>query len=881
MSDSDDDDFDHDHRDYSNTAEDSSGSSGGKGSDRVPNPVDSRVTRTRTRNGSLGKQGGKTKLKMTRSLEKALMEAADREEKLIAAEETAALDQDDGANEAPADPMWTEDQGQGGSGTTEMEGPPTIHAEEQTLGTKGSKVPKQDGRRGSLTPGSKQKLRSALVQTVTEAQEGAKRREPVVECAELLTSNSDSGSSSDITIGFLNMGGGTNPMEFLSASIEGYDEKFGAFMTSEKGLDTLMDSLDGLKGDCVGHRAKLDGYLKEKQTRLQNMPDGDTRTAILDGLERIQKNLNPEAEKLDRTMSGVPVSIFTILMLAEIDHDLDAENQVDGCEMRYNPFNRAKQRCAKPNKDDMQGEAAKVADGEDGETNEDAMQTEAAEVADGDPQMPALFRDFMEEVLEVPHGENAKGDVETEAIELADGEGGDYAFVTAIASIEKHGGEKAFKAMFCEAAERHLNMKKEWAVHKKNEKETGGKNAKSDAEGVLFYDAYCAHFLCHVLTKDDRDLLAEHFASYLAPEGACELLKCAVKKCDVFGIAEDKATPRQSSIVKGLMPSKDSSILKGPASTDTSFVVDGSAKWNIVSDRDYAFEARCELSKVPLFVNPLKTAVSLAFAKTKPAYLGGVTPEDVAAFRKKNGLKEDGPYAKLIKGVDGFGSKINYMQVLHSEGDPQTKEDKEKNVKLNVAIVHGKDYPECAKGLESASMINALMGLDSKLYAPDIVGGDLNVTFGNNRYFFASVLKLLREMYDKDDDYTQKNNATLRDLLESTIEFLDAKTKKLDIKKGEECVPFADDIRVIPIDTITTQKTRGFVSVQPNKIHKKVGETKDFVFYKRSKVKPVAVDVFPSKKAIALHTLNTGTWPMDHAGISVRFSPRPDKKKRD
>jgi hypothetical protein len=843
MSDSDDDDFDHDHRDYSNTAEDSSGSSGGKGSDRVPNPGDSWMTRRRTGSVNLGRQNGKKKSKMTRSLEKALIEAADREEKLIAAEETAALDQDDGANEAPADPTWTEDQGQGGSGTTEMEEPSTIPAEEQTLGTKegrhlaasteGSKVPKQDGRSVSLTPGSKQKLRSGLVRTVTEAQEGAKRREPVVECAELLTSNSDSGSSSDITIGFLNMGGGTNPMEFLSASIEGYDKKFGTFMTSKKGIEDLLKGMDDMTfGDpdpkCIDHLAELDGYVSKKKEKLRTMPDGETRTAILDGLSKILTKLNPKAGELDRTMPGVPVSIFTILMLADIDHDLDAENQVDGCEMRYNPFNRAKQRCAETNKDDMQAEAAEVADGED--------------------------------------GENAKGD---------------YAFVTAIASIKEHGEEKAFKTMFCEAAARHVRMKKAWAGHKKNEKEKGGKNADSDPEGVLFYDVYCAHFLCHILTPADRDRLAEHFASYLAPEGACELLKCAVKKCDVFGIAEDKATPRQSSIVKGLMPSKDSSILKGPASTDTSFVVDGSAKWNIVSDRDYAFEARCELSKVPLFVNPLKTAVSLAFAKTKHADLGGVTPEDVAAFRKKNGLEEDGPYAKLIKGVDGFGSKINYIQVLHSEGDTLTKEGEKKNVKLNVAIVHGKDYKECAKGLESASMINALMGLDSKLYAPDIVGGDLNVTFGNNKYFFASVLKLLREMYDKDDDYSEKNNATLRGLLESTIQFLDAKTTKLDIKKGEECVPFADDIRVIPIDTITTQKTRGFVSVQPNKIHKKVGETKDFVFYKRSKVKPVAVDVFPSSDAIARDTLNTGTWPMDHAGISVRFSPRPDKKKRE
>ena len=626
-------------------------------------------------------------------------------------------------------------------------------------------------------------------------------------------------TSRSITIGLLNMGGGTNPLEFLSASITEFDDVLGEFMTSERGLTDLCDKLDKLT--CMQERAKVDSYITAMK-RLIDSANGDNgdggdltklKASILKQVNRIDGvresdavkmiNGNPKDKRHKKNEKNViPASILAVLAIADDRGDMDAENHITACGTRYNPFNRAKNLCPE--------------EGSDGSDD------------------------------------------------------GIYAFVKAVRLIERTHANKpmdAFNAMVCTAALRWEKMVVAWDKYLlANPKDDD--DYKGNPVGVLFYDVYCAYFMCFLLKKDMRLAIDEHFHSYLANDEPTPALASFVDTCDVFAIVENKETPRQHLQIMELMSNRKATptpIVRENRNPDnhTAFVL-GEELWKVSPKSDeFRKHMLTSLAKDAQFLLPFDVAVALS--KANPAIdepgeymnVSAVTLEDVSTVRKDHGLKDDKQYKKVIKGIQGFKKKADFVAVTcHSGGTDTT---------LNIALIHGKDYKEVAPGLETASLINTLMGGDGA----DVVVGDFNVTFKKNPLFFRSLRALLEKM-KTDTDYASE---TMGANLAAACTFLEGHGFLADDPLPH--VKFLPDICVVPMDTITTKKTRGFISVQPGKIHDPVSEMKDFVFYKRSKVVLEENAVFPSADRIKNGALNTGEWPMDHAGIRARFAVRP------
>merc|ERR1712086_376581 len=93
----------------------------------------------------------------------------------------------------------------------------------------------------------------------------------------------------------------------------------------------------------------------------------------------------------------------------------------------------------------------------------------------------------------------------------------------------------------------------------------------------------------------------------------------------------------------------------------------------------------------------------------------------------------------------------------------------------NIAVVHGKEFPEVSSEVTIVGAVNAIM------QNVDVLMGDLNCTFKGSPRFFAAVLKKYRQMHgalkvdiDKltDDDEERGTKTTTAEAFKSAIQFL-------------------------------------------------------------------------------------------------------------
>merc|ERR1719424_181442 len=227
---------------------------------------------------------------------------------------------------------------------------------------------------------------------------------------------------------------------------------------------------------------------------------------------------------------------------------------------------------------------------------------------------------------------------------------------------------------------------------------------------------------------------------------------------------------------------------------------------------------------------------------------------------------------KAQKGIDKFLTKIVCAPVKSC-----TKGYTDETA--NIAVVHGKEFPEVSSEVTIVGAVNAIM------QNVDVLMGDLNCTFKGSPRFFAAVLKKYRQMHgalkvdiDKltDDDEERGTKTTTAEAFKSAIQFLTENASSAKLIEGETPPDFGDNIGIVPIASVTTDKTRGFTSIQPTKVNKHTSECKDFVFYDTQRWRYVNHNVYPREAeshAVDISKLNTGDWPYDHAAVLATFEP--------
>ena len=674
---------------------------------------------------------------------------------------------------------------------------------------------------------------------------------------------------SNLIVGFLNAGGGMNPLEFVTTKLKPLDDKFKEFLTTNEGL-VKFESCFAETQAAPGMATWTDlmvgdaSYLVGKKAALAKL-DASSRdkvAVLIRGKEPKAYQGNREAAKTDKFQP----TIFNLVAVGDAAGDFDGENklQENDCIYRFNPLNRSTTTC---------------------ETTVDADDADFGTAKENKPWDPwRAFRPPAEHVSQF------------------------HRAMKIIRSVPK---AEAFKTLCRMASKRFLAFRIE---HEKNNREDHwhrvleGEDIKQygDTRGVLFYDIYTAYFLCYVLDENDQKSLSSHFDGYLG-DGLCIDASHFVQGCDVVGFAEfdekkNKVTDtigELGTLVKYSPDDEKLAIAIGPCRAGHSPIVLDPCPIGWVNRGKTAGETmRTHL------VDSLNT-VGLGLEKEEPLEPGqkGLNPGEKERKKAREGIK------KLFKKMMCTSVKM--------EGTAST---------ANLVVVHGKEYAEVPGVASLVGPVNAIMGgevgssfLDSPRPAnatTDVLMGDLNCTFAGSPKFFAAVRQRYKDMQAKleidianldDDDEAQKAALTASSeafaaasafLLNAKVT-LPAKKKAASKKKehaasGDDMDDLDDDdekddedemdedpvfdkhIGIVPMATVTTDKTRGYTSIQPKKVGKHVSECKDFVFYDMRRLRYVSHNVFPrpgESHAVDVLRLNTGLWPYDHAAVTATFEP--------
>lgn len=635
---------------------------------------------------------------------------------------------------------------------------------------------------------------------------------------QLQTARKTSAGNATLTVAFLNCGGGTNPMEFVSGGNAALDNKLKEFMTRQPSADTLVwtsmlkftdQPWWGDLEDASSRAARFGAYLTRKRALVMTCEyDADEIAAF--------KRVMPLVHDVHK------VSLFSLLVVADKTHDLDAENKTKKCEHRFNPFNRATSVCKADETGDSQ---------QDDDNGQQEMRRVFSLITEGGMTPAAAFDRLAEQV--VRRWENTN-------------------------------------------AEWIANAKQKWKI------EPG-----SDQMGILMYDLYCLYFLFSVLNEGDRNKLNTHFEAYLNAGGMPADMKTLATNANVVALAENKlnmATMLKDSDfwvsnIENDDRDDDVAILSKQMITDQDMQYDTWGTKDKATNQCMSMAVRRRLSELEIFKDPIAHVVALGVAPTTPQMT------DPASFAKAFDMKVKA-LEKVVDGVKKFIAKAQFTKLVHADNDAYAP--------IVVGAVHAKDYQELCEGMNTVSAVNAVMKRctadgstteikpkekgdevvkfkNSELVA-DVLMGDFNVTVSKSRSFFCAVYENLGR--PRLDDTTTDNGKALTKLIGEAKKYLEKAVAGIENSARDLTDPFKflEHVRVVPCNTVTTIKTRGFISPQPKKIADPVKETKDFVFYNADRLILETSSVVPGVKDInESGTLNTAAWPMDHAGIRASF----------
>ena len=644
-----------------------------------------------------------------------------------------------------------------------------------------------------------------------------------------------------LTVGFHNAGGGMNPLEFVTGDIETLNRKLKRFMTTTQGLADFLKCFgetDAAPGVQTWTTLFVDqeAYIKLKIKALEKVKvDVDSKDKHVKAMlaEEPAEYKNPRS-KNDEGKEVFSPTIFNLVAVGDAAGDFDSENkmQKDDCDYRFNPFNRSTTTCG--HKVDTNDARMDQADANDAKM--DQADDNDAKV---DPASP-LFR------KDVPQ------------------------FHRAIGLIDVLGKDAAFRTLCRMASRRFARFKAAWD---ENPDKKGG-----DARGVLFYDLYTAYFLCYVLTNVDQKELTTHFNGYLGP-GVCATAALFVEHCNVAGFAEfdkekNRATKKPEelgTLVEYNENDEKLAIAIEPGPAQSMPYITGSVwtKNTAVNDMrgDLVEKIR---AKEPFGPTALKEKKMSDEEKKAQKGIDEMSDEEKKAQKRIDKARKE--IDKARKGIDKFLTKIVCAPVKSC-----TKGYTDETA--NIAVVHGKEFPEVSSEVTIVGAVNAIM------QNVDVLMGDLNCTFKGSPRFFAAVLKKYRQMHgalkvdiDKltDDDEERGTKTTTAEAFKSAIQFLTENASSAKLIEGETPPDFGDNIGIVPIASVTTDKTRGFTSIQPTKVNKHTSECKDFVFYDTQRWRYVNHNVYPREAeshAVDISKLNTGDWPYDHAAVLATFEP--------
>ena len=683
-----------------------------------------------------------------------------------------------------------------------------------------------------------------------------------------------------ISLLFMNTGGGANPIEFLQDGSLLFDKRMETFMMEPAGLKLFNASIRSL--DSISSMSALLPFVEQRTALLKSLPIAHPPDEEVDACalyvrhEKVialinkrtrahednhDSNMDVDATAaaheptLPETQTVVP-TIFALMALMESIGDLDSENalnQLDDavmCKYRFNPLNKSTTVCDAPAVttdtvtsalNGLKIDVPILTTNQDGRVEVDMSRTSN--------EPPTSLEN---------QGSSYVQDPKTEQ------------FVVAMNTIQHLGAVRAFHSMVTTSVEHHLawaNKPDPWRESTKNKKMIAYKediltkplSVMPDATGVLFFDTYTLYYLCFMLTETERTTLRTHYEAYLGNRVCIKLARLAAD-CDVVGTCEHQggAGCGAQEHVSKVFTNDDGNVA-------------------VVTRREReAGRNGWKAADAVVNIEDMRRKVKASFIEddtTDMERLDDRAPKNI--FAKHHGGSAQTEWAKIdAEDIKKAKSALTTLYGKLAWADVALVNDP--NTTVRIVALHGKSFKELCVGYEMVSPVNTLLStaLSKDDYA-DVVMGDFNVEMKKCPRFFGAVLELLeRQAADAEArgaDFSSEHAANKR-----AIAFLEGKGAS-----KEKAMTFDPDIRVVPFCMATTTKKRSFAVPQTEKIHKNISEMKDFIFYRASKFDWFSQLQTPGADSDSALQVNSALWPFDHSALAATLVLRDRDRDRD